>query len=336
MCGIAGYIIARNERVDTARLMRELHNGIDPRGGDATGAAWITTAGKIEHHTVTGRAKQFRSAHPNAGVGAVMAILHTRYATQGSADNQLNNHPIRSGRFIGVHNGHISNDSEIFATVPFKRHGQVDSEAIVALIRHAHMKGTHPAKELERLDGRAAVAWFDTQAKHPVLHLARGSASPLIVAMTEKGSTVFASTEMALLQAMKAVGMVPFTVYTVGEGTYLKFTRTRLVETVTFTLPKRVHFGYAPDQGTGKRKPVVGKSVAKAVKVKTPVKAYDSNVYTSVWDEIEPAPASLHDVSMDMGPYGNDPDQWPDWTWDNDDMLHMSLKNSNRTRAWEF
>jgi asparagine synthetase B (glutamine-hydrolysing) len=319
--------------------MRELHVGIDPRGGDATGAAWVTTSGQIEHHTVTGRAKQFRSAHPNAGVGAVMAILHTRYATQGSAENQLNNHPIRSGRFIGVHNGHISNDSEIFATVPFKRNGQVDSESIIALIRHAHMKGTHPAKELERLDGRAAVAWFDTQAKHPVLHLARGSASPLIVAMTEKGSTVFASTEMALLQAMKAVGMIPFTVYTVGEGTYLKFTRTRLVETTTFTLPKRTYFGYAPDQGKGKPAPAKTKAVvkaaakpkAKAVKVKSPVKAYDSNVYTQVWDEIEPA-HSLHDLSTDMGPYGNDPDLWPDWTWDNDDMLHLSLKDSNR--AW--
>jgi asparagine synthetase B (glutamine-hydrolysing) len=234
MCGIAGFLLANGERVDTARLTRTLHHGIDPRGGDATGAAWIDRSGALHHMTVTGRARDFRSSAPNAASNATLAVLHTRMATQGTEHDQLNNHPIRSGHFYGVHNGHIYNDTELFAELPIQRRGEVDSEAAVALIRYSSMKGEPVWTALERLEGRAALAWIDDRDPS-TLHMARGSGSPLEIAMTAAGSVLFASTKDALSKGMEAVGMVADWTMTAEEGTYLRFYDDRLVEMQSFT-----------------------------------------------------------------------------------------------------
>lgn len=235
MCGIAGFILNDKDRIDTARLTRALHMGIDPRGGDATGAAWADKHGAVHHFTVVGRARDFRSTHPNAAAGARTAILHTRFATQGDKRNHLNNHPVRSGHFLLVHNGHIYNDDELFRTLPVPRQGEVDSEAAVALVRYANMKNEPVYTALERLEGGAALAWIDDRDTN-TLHLARGSSSPLVVAMTENGSVVFASTQDALLDAMFDVGMEPWWLWAVEEGNYLRFTRSEgLVESHSFT-----------------------------------------------------------------------------------------------------
>lgn len=64
------------------------------------------------------------------------AIGHCRYPTKGEPENRANNHPIISGHTVGVHNGSISNDDEIFKNFNLPRVGRVDSEAIFALIDH--------------------------------------------------------------------------------------------------------------------------------------------------------------------------------------------------------
>jgi asparagine synthetase B (glutamine-hydrolysing) len=304
------------------------------RGGHATGVAFRDKTGTWHNLKIEGDARAFRKAYPQAGVGANVAIVHTRYATQGSPSKQVNNHPIQTGAFIGVHNGHISNDAEIFATVPFTRHGEVDSEAFVALVRNAHMKGGPVTHELERLEGRAAVAWVNTKTKTPTLHVARVNTSPLIVAQTERGSVVFASTRHAVLESMKAVGLVAAHLYEVPEGTYMRFTDRGLRETLTFKVPKTVFWGRAADQRTRKPKPV--KAAPKRAKITGTIERYDSNVYTSVWDSVDvDRKPSLHDIPSDMSMFGNDPDQWPDWNWDDDDFLRLATVRKHST-SWEW
>lgn len=88
---------------------------------------------------------------------------HCRKTSRGSAYNNNNNHPIKVGEIIGVHNGTLDNDEKIFKHLGCKRDGQVDSEAIFRLLHHYTKNGTEPftpemMKEVgQRLDGTYAV-----------------------------------------------------------------------------------------------------------------------------------------------------------------------------------
>lgn len=148
-------------------------------------------------------------------------ILHTRWATQGSPENNDNNHPIVTGGVVGVHNGHLNNDDELFKWIGGERIGQVDSEAAFALLDRG---GMQPEDALDYLHGRAALAWLDKRSPRD-LHLARVSGSPLAIGQTRHGSLVFAST-MSLLAAAcrQAEVRLTWTQY-VEEYTYLKVRR---------------------------------------------------------------------------------------------------------------
>jgi len=64
------------------------------------------------------------------------AIGHTRCKTKGDQKYNINNHPIKTGDVIGVHNGTIYNDDTLFEEYSenVKRQGQVDSEIIFSLL----------------------------------------------------------------------------------------------------------------------------------------------------------------------------------------------------------
>lgn len=71
----------------------------------------------------------------------ISLIGHCRWETKGSHKNNLNNHPIVAENIIGIHNGVISNDEDLFATftkIPngIKRAALVDSEIIFRLIEY--------------------------------------------------------------------------------------------------------------------------------------------------------------------------------------------------------
>ena len=92
--------------------------------------------------------------------------MHVRDYTKGHPTIEANNHPIRHGSVVGIHNGIIVNDEEIFARYGFERaHPDmtVDSEAIFALAEHA--EGSPEA--LEELHGAMATAWLDERMRAP-------------------------------------------------------------------------------------------------------------------------------------------------------------------------
>lgn len=240
MCGIAGFSIGKGDhrRLNCRQLARELLLAIQARGSDATGAAWSETSDgtkdvmfaklDIPADEFVGSLKQLMPKHTRT------AILHTRYATQGEPEDNDNNHPIVVGSTVGVHNGVITNDDELFAEEGWERIAEVDSEAIFQLIQHAK----DPLTELHRLDGRAAIAWFDTE--HPdTLHLARLEGSPLFIGTTLNGSLVFASTRQLLEQAVKAAGVRLGWVREVEEFTYLRVEHGRVVKNERIPRPYR-------------------------------------------------------------------------------------------------
>ena len=123
------------------------------------------------------------------------ALIHVRDYTKGPPHIEANNHPIRHGHVVGVHNGIIVNDDELMEEHGFERaHPEmtVDSEAIFALAEaHGGKAGA-----LEQLCGSMATAWID-ERHAGTLFLARGVARPLWIG-TGRDETLFASTKAAL------------------------------------------------------------------------------------------------------------------------------------------
>ena len=161
MCGIAGYSLDADSGVDRTLAAQALLAGIAERGADAVGYA----------HRGAGRGVTIHKQRSGATAllddvelppDATEALVHVRDYTKGHPTILANNHPIRHGSVVGIHNGIIVNDEEIFA-----RHGleraepemTVDSEAIFALMDatrsdHAVARGA-PRRDGDRLDRRA-------------------------------------------------------------------------------------------------------------------------------------------------------------------------------------
>jgi glucosamine 6-phosphate synthetase-like amidotransferase/phosphosugar isomerase protein len=224
MCGIAGFCLNKNEHFDARDVSMALLEQIIARGEDATGAAWVQASAtkgerpKIAVSKAPVPAYDFDPYLKSMPKHAGRVILHTRYATKGTPDNNLNNHPIVAGRVVGVHNGVLSNDDAIFDYLDAERKAQVDSEAAFALL---NVSKYPPANVLQSLQGRAALAWLDGRDKRD-LHLARVSGSPLAIGSTPKGSLFFAST-MNLLVAACADAKVPLKwVEEIDEMTYMR------------------------------------------------------------------------------------------------------------------
>jgi len=234
MCGIAGFSLKNNEDINARKLGESLLTQIVTRGAHATGMAFVT--GKPEKREI----KNFKSnvnAHAfiaqhikKLPVDSKTAIFHTRFATLGSPLNNLNNHPIRVGQVVGVHNGHVSNHQEIFANYSsHARKAQVDSEAIFSMLASYKNSDNTPQELLGLVKGGAAVAWLDTRTGVD-LHLARCCSSPLAVGQTDAGSFIFASTNTLLGKAVKDAGVKLVWLEEIPEWTYLKVRRGRLLE----------------------------------------------------------------------------------------------------------
>ena len=100
---------------------------------------------------------------------AKIVIGHCRkpsVATTATPDDNKNNHPIKVGEIVGVHNGTLTNHEKIFKNLACKRDGAVDSEAIFRLLSHYTTNGTEPftpqalQETCKRISGTYAVLAF--------------------------------------------------------------------------------------------------------------------------------------------------------------------------------
>ena len=194
MCGIAGYSLGAESAVERTLAAQALLAGIAERGADAVGYASRAAGASVSLTKLRGGASALLD-ELRLPSGTAQALIHVRDYTKGHPEIEANNHPIRHGAVVGVHNGVVENDDALLAEYGLERHEPgmtVDSEAIFALMEHRR----NDARALSEVRGTMAVAWLD-ERENETLFLARGCGRPLWIGRT--GSDLFfASTRRAL------------------------------------------------------------------------------------------------------------------------------------------
>src|SRR5690242_10091238 len=116
MCGIAGYSLSPRSGVDRTLAAQALLAGIADRGADAVGYAY--RGGQDEYPVVTKQRTPASRLLDRISVPAHAneLLVHVRDYTKGQPSISANNHPVRHGPAVGIHNGFISNDDEAAAS----------------------------------------------------------------------------------------------------------------------------------------------------------------------------------------------------------------------------
>jgi glucosamine 6-phosphate synthetase-like amidotransferase/phosphosugar isomerase protein len=202
---------------------------ISERGSDAAGYCYRGPDVALAiHKQRSGASRLLDSIRVPAH--ARQALVHVRDYTKGHPSLEANNHPIRHGSVIGIHNGIIRNDEEIFAEYGFERAAPkmtVDSEAIFALMELERSS----ARALDKLYGSMASAWMD-EREADVVYLARGMGRPLWIG-EGRHALFFASTKAAL-ELVESYAGVSLVSREVSEGTLLSVSGGQVVRTESF------------------------------------------------------------------------------------------------------
>ncbi len=230
MCGIAGYSLSTRSAVDRTLAAQSLLAGIAERGADAVGYAYRSPedAYPIVTKQRTGACELLeRISVPQP---ATELLVHVRDYTKGHPSIAANNHPVRHGPVVGIHNGIILNDDELLAPHDCARSEArmtVDSEAIFALAAHSR----NDARALEELDGSFATAWLDARVAE-TLFIARGAGRPLWLG-SGKHELFFASTRAAL-EVVEHYAGVKLRKREARTGTFLAVSAARIVRDERF------------------------------------------------------------------------------------------------------
>ena len=234
MCGIAGFSFHPGASVDRTLVAQALLAGIAERGADAVGYAHRSGTTAIGVTKLRGGASALLDelAVP---ADARQALIHVRDFTKGHPDIAANNHPIRHGSVVGIHNGIVVNDDallERYGILRAEPEMTVDSEAIFALMELRK----HDARALSELRGAMAAAWLD-ERHGETMFLARGRLRPLWLGRAPDG-LLFASTRRALAIVAAAL-RARLDVVEVREGRFLEVVHGRVVRERRFRPDRR-------------------------------------------------------------------------------------------------
>ena len=229
MCGIGGYSLSSKSAVDRTLAAQSLLAGIAERGADAVGYAYrVPDAYPVVTKQRTPASRLLERI--DVPEPATELLVHVRDYTKGHPSIAANNHPVRHGPVVGIHNGIILNDDELLAPHSCARcepRMTVDSEAIFCLAAHS---GNDP-RALEELRGSLAAAWLDSRVAGTVF-AARGAGRPLWLG-AGRHESFFASTRLAL-EVVEQYVRVKLRKREVVEGTFLELRAARVARSTRF------------------------------------------------------------------------------------------------------
>jgi glucosamine 6-phosphate synthetase-like amidotransferase/phosphosugar isomerase protein len=234
MCGIAGYSLGPDSSVERTLAAQALLAGIAERGADAVGYASRGSDGTIEVTKLRGGASALLD-EIRVSAGTTQALIHVRDYTKGHPEISANNHPVRHGTVVGIHNGLIENDDALLDRYGIEREEPdmtVDSEAIFALME---VRRHHP-RALSEMRGALAAAWLD-ERDPSTLYLARGVARPLWLGQT--GSDLYFASTRRALAIVGAALRVKLALREVREGRLLEVVAGRIARQRRFRPDRR-------------------------------------------------------------------------------------------------
>ncbi len=211
MCGIFGVMVGEKHDWSSKALktvVRSLFLMSESRGKEAAGISILTrdtiyvykdakSASSLirdrEYGDLLDRtlgwnrsSKGWQDSHPVALIG------HSRLVTDGTHELHDNNQPVTIDGAVGVHNGIIVNQDNLWKQYPeMKRHYQVDSEVIFSLIRMFHKKGVTIGEATQEtfnaIQGMASIAVLFDDLDYLLLATNNGS----LYQCVNKSSTIF-------------------------------------------------------------------------------------------------------------------------------------------------
>lgn len=227
MCSICGISFQKNNKIVDSTIVRKILQNLlincQARGRSATGIAIVNNKRIIvaknnlpaEKFVKTSQFKEFIEQYvcfdqKKHNTPLIQIIGHCRMPTKGTPLNNKNNHPIVTKSFVGVHNGVIFNDDQLFDDYKsdFERDGEVDSEIIFKLIEKYYTDYKNMPKAIQsansELSGGMACALVTTKNPH-LLWLFRHASPVSILHYKKVGMIIFASNEKYITNATRKV-----------------------------------------------------------------------------------------------------------------------------------
>lgn len=246
MCAIFGIGIINGCTITDNNLIGKLLAGLlksgQSRGRDASGIA-IASRSKITilKRDLTADAFTSINAFNNAmckycdistisDLNPISIIGHCRAKTKGPEKVYENNHPIKAGSIVGIHNGMVSNDDSLFRYWStkhdyMKRAGTVDSEILFRLINMYHIRHkinvrTSISKTMGEINGSVACAFLNSNNPYS-LYLFRNYNPTEIFLYEEKGIVIFASQQNYIKSSVAGLKL--------GEPTKIEYDRSSMI-----------------------------------------------------------------------------------------------------------
>ncbi|MBI2417423.1 MAG: hypothetical protein HYV28_05875 [Ignavibacteriales bacterium] len=222
---------------------------LESRGRDASGFAFLRDDNLIVHKapirsSIMTHSKEWKELELPS-----VFIAHTRMKTQGSEQNNKNNHPLynKEGLCI-VHNGMIHNDKEIFGKS--KRDGEVDSEAILAVLSTKN-KGDKIKRVFDKLEGCFAFACIDKNNPDTLILVKKDN--PVELYYDSHDDILYFCSETDIMREALGIQKNTKRGFNIGEGAYNHYTMENNfcliinkdgVESYKRYSPRREHWGY--------------------------------------------------------------------------------------------
>jgi hypothetical protein len=225
MCGIFGFVISPCASVDRQGLagsVRQLYGLAESRGKEAAGLS-IVLPDRIEvlKRPLRGRRLlrdpvfgqmlgtaidgwRFEAPHP------IVLFGHTRMVTNGSATDHGNNQPVIKDGLVGIHNGIIVNDADLWRNHPrLIRNAEVDTEALLAVIAERRFGNCSLSESVSMVFGeaRGANSIALASADDDALVLATTNGSLFYSVSRDARMLVFASERYILERIMTEDGL---------------------------------------------------------------------------------------------------------------------------------
>lgn len=208
MCAIFGLIDYGKilKTWEREQILRVLSIECEERGTDAAGYAFNEKGKlKIVKRPVPAHELQLWLNHDSNVI-----LGHTRMTTQGSADDNYNNHPFFGNaggkRFALAHNGILRNDSALRKelNIPETKIKTDSYIAVQLLEKFGELSESSLANMAEKLLGSFVFTLLDSDNNS---YFVRGN-NPLALYKFRAGFYVYASTEQILNTALRALGIM--------------------------------------------------------------------------------------------------------------------------------